>query len=143
MLAENSSLEKSIEKFQNQSAVTLVRALEENAVLINGVQFLSGNIETGSIDIMKTIAYHVRNSSDNSLLVIGSVINEKANILVMVSDRLVKEKNINAVTIIKEIAGEISGGGGEPFLATAGGKNTAGIPAAIKKAEEYIKTLIF
>ena len=144
LLAENSSLKKSIEKFQNQSAVTLVRALEENAVLINGVQFLSGNIETGSTDIMKTIAYHVRNSSDNSLLVIGSVINEKANILVMVSDRLVKEKNINAVTIIKEIAGEISGGGGgQPFLATAGGKNTAGIPAAIKKAEEYIKTLIF
>ncbi len=144
LLAENSSLRKSLEKYQNQSALTVVRSLEENAVLINGVQFLSGNIETGSTDIMKAIAYHLRNSSDNSLLVIGSVINEKANILVMVSDRLVKEKNINAVAIIKEIAGEISGGGGgQPFLATAGGKNTAGIPAAIKKAEEYLRTLVF
>ena len=58
----------------------------------------------------------------------------------MVSDRLVKEKNINAVTIINEIAGEINGGGGgQPFMATAGGKNTEGIPAAIKKAEQFLK----
>jgi alanyl-tRNA synthetase len=61
----------------------------------------------------------------------------------MVSDTLVKEKNISAAAIIKEIAAEINGGGGgQPFLATAGGRNPSGIPAAIKKAEEYIKKLI-
>ena len=53
----------------------------------------------------------------------------------MVSDKLVKEKNLNAVSIIKEIAGEINGGGGgQPFLATAGGKNPAGIQKALSKA---------
>jgi alanyl-tRNA synthetase len=54
----------------------------------------------------------------------------------------VKEKNLNAVAIIKEIAGDINGGGGgQPFLATAGGKNPAGIGSALKKAEKYIRRL--
>ncbi len=58
----------------------------------------------------------------------------------MVSDRLIKEKNISAIEIIKVIAPEINGGGGgQPFLATAGGKNPEGISNAIKKAEEYLK----
>ncbi|MFZ0282016.1 MAG: alanine--tRNA ligase [Bacteroidales bacterium] len=144
LVSENLALKKSFEKHENQSAMAIAGDLEAKSVLINGIQFLSGIVEAGSADVMKTIAYQIRNTSDNSVLVIGSVINEKANILVMVSDRLVKEKKINAATIVKEIAGEISGGGGgQPFLATAGGKNTRGIPAAIKKAEEYIKTLVF
>ncbi len=144
LVSENLALKKSLEKHENQSAMAIARDLVSKSVLINGIQFLSGNIEAGSADVMKTIAFQIRNTSDNSVLVIGSVINEKANILVMVSDRLVKEKKINAAAIIKEIAGEISGGGGgQPFLATAGGKKTEGIPAAIKKAEEYLKTLVF
>ena len=140
LLSENSSLKKSMEKYQNQSATIFVKELEGKAILINGVRFMSGNLETGSADLMKTIAYQIRNSSEETVLIIGSVITGKANLLVMVSDRLVKEKNINAVTIINEIAGEINGGGGgQPFMATAGGKNTEGIPAAIKKAEQFLK----
>ena len=53
---------------------------------------------------------------------------------------LSKGKNISAVSIIKEISGEINGGGGgQPFLATAGGKNPEGIPRAIQKAAEFLK----
>jgi alanyl-tRNA synthetase len=60
----------------------------------------------------------------------------------MVSDKLIREKNISAVNIIKEIAAEINGGGGgQPFLATAGGKNPAGISRALKKAEDYLRKL--
>jgi alanyl-tRNA synthetase len=104
---------------------------------------MSGKIETGSADILKNIAFQVRNSSDITVLVLGAEISEKANILVMVSDTLVKEKNLNATVIIKEIAGEINGGGGgQPFLASAGGKNPSGIPSALKKAEEYIRRRI-
>jgi alanyl-tRNA synthetase len=74
--------------------------------------------------------------------VIGSAIGDKANIVVMVSDSLVREKNINAVNIIKEISAEINGGGGgQPFLAAAGGKKPEGIKNAIARAAEYLKNL--
>ena len=144
LMAENASLKKETEKLQLQSASAIIRELEEKAVLIKGIRFLSGTVETGSVEMLKTIAYQIRNSSGNTVLVLGAEISGKANILVMVSDDLVKEKKINANAVIKDIAGEINGGGGgQPFLASAGGKNASGIPAALKKAEEYIKKLIY
>ena len=118
----------------------MLKELEEKAVIINNIRFISGNIQADSADVLKNIAYQIRNSSENTVLVIGSENGDKANLLVMVSDKLVKEKNLNAVTIIKEISGEINGGGGgQPFLATAGGKNPQGIGKALAKAASLIR----
>jgi alanyl-tRNA synthetase len=76
------------------------------------------------------------------VLVIGASIGDKANIFAMVSDSLVNSGTLNAVAIIKEIAGEIKGGGGgQPFLASAGGKNPSGLPAALSKAAAYLKSI--
>ncbi|MCE5348091.1 MAG: alanine--tRNA ligase [Bacteroidales bacterium] len=140
LINENNSLKKSIEKFQIRSAGTMVKDLMGNAVIINNIKFVSGQLETDSADVLKNIAYQLKSSSDDIVLVIGSEIKEKANLLVMVSDNLVKTRNISAVTLIKEISGEINGGGGgQPFLATAGGKNPAGIIPAIAKAAGLLK----
>jgi alanyl-tRNA synthetase len=140
LMAENNSLKKSVEKFQAQSAALRLKEMVDKAVKINDITFVSGQIETDSADVMKNIAYQLRTSSDNTVMVIGSENAGKANILVAVSDDLVNERKISAVAIIREISGEINGGGGgQPFLATAGGKNPEGIQRAIKKAAEFLK----
>jgi alanyl-tRNA synthetase len=142
LISENSSLRKLIDKFYAQSASHILKNLDEKASEINNLRFISGQIETDSADILKTIAHQIRNTSENSVLVIGTQIGNKAHILVMVSDKLVKERNISAVNIIKEISAEIKGsGGGQPFLAIAGGKNPAGIARALQKAEDLIKNI--
>jgi alanyl-tRNA synthetase len=139
LITENNSLRKTIEKYQAQSAKDSLKHLSENARLINGIKFMSGQINTDSPEVLKTIAFEARKSSPESILVIGSASGDKANIVVMVTDDLIKSRNINAVDIIKGISSEIrGGGGGQPFLATAGGKNPDGIPLAIRKAEEII-----
>ncbi len=143
LMAENTHLRKSIEKFESQSASLIIRELDGKSVLIKGIRFMSGKIDPGSVEILKNIASQVRNSSDNTILVLGAEVSEKANILVMVSDSLAKEKNINAAAIIKEIAIEINGGGGgQPFLASAGGTKPSGILSAIRKAEEYLRKMV-
>jgi alanyl-tRNA synthetase len=66
----------------------------------------------------------------------------KANLVVLLNDDLQKEGRIDASAIVREIAGEIrGGGGGQPFLATAGGKNPAGIDAALRKAADYLERI--
>ena len=58
----------------------------------------------------------------------------------MISDNLVKERGLNAGTIIRDLAKTVGGsGGGQPFYATAGGKEPSGIPALLKQAREIIR----
>ena len=140
ILADNNSLKKSVEKFQVQSTTIRLKELVDTAVKINNIRFVSGQIDTDSYEVLKNIAYQIRTSSDNTVMVIGSENGGKANILVTVSDDLVKERDISAVAIIKEISSEINGGGGgQPFLATAGGKNPEGIQRALAKAAEFLE----
>lgn len=141
LIAENAALRKNIAKYQAEGAKTVLKTLINEAVTINGISFVSGIVDTASADQLKNIAFEIKKSLPSSVAVIGAEIEGKANIAVMVSDQLVKENRFNAVTIIKEISAEINGGGGgQPFLATAGGKNPAGLAAAIGKAETYIRS---
>jgi len=139
LLSENSLLRKNVEKFQVQTLTDKLKELVANASTINKIKFVAGVVETDSPDILKNVAYQIRTSSAGIIMVLASEIGGKANILVTVTDDLVKGRNINAISIIKEISSEINGGGGgQPFLATAGGKNPAGLQNALKKAEAYI-----
>ena len=141
LINEISDLKKTVEKYRIQYALDTVRDLTQNAKTINNIRFLSGHIDADP-DLLKNIAFEIRKASENSILVIGSAGDGKASLVVMVSDDLVHEKNISAVSIIKEIAVEINGnGGGQPFMAIAGGKKPEGIRSAIKKAEAFVGKL--
>jgi alanyl-tRNA synthetase len=57
----------------------------------------------------------------------------------MISDNLVKDKNLHAGNIVKELAREIKGGGGgQPFYATAGGTDISGLDRVIERAKELV-----
>jgi len=140
LIAENVSLRKKVEKYKSRESGSLLKDLVERSGMIGNVKFISGLIVTDSVETLKSIAFTLRKDYDRAVAVIGSAIDNKANLVVMVSDNLVREMNFNASTIIKEISTEINGGGGgQPFLATAGGKNPAGLEKAISKAEEFVR----
>ena len=78
-------------------------------------------------------------NKDNLFLLFGTEQNGKALLSCYVSKELVASKNLNAGTIVRELGKYIQGGGGgQPFFATAGGKNPAGIEEALAKAEGYL-----
>ena len=140
VIDENSALKKEIEKSIIEKSLALKSDLEQKIQQINGVNFLATQVELPNAEALKTLAYALKGAVDNLFLVLGADFDGKPNLTVVVSDQLSKERGLNAGTIVRELAKEINGGGGgQPFFATAGGKNPEGLPAAIAKAKNYIQ----
>jgi alanyl-tRNA synthetase len=142
LIAENNGLRKNLEKMQARSASAAFSDLAGKAVTIKDLKYVSGRIDGASPEILKNIAWQAKNMPGRVVIVLGSEFEGKANLVVLLNDDLQKEGRIDASAIVREIAGEIrGGGGGQPFLATAGGKNPAGIDAALRKAADYLERI--
>jgi len=135
---ENSMLKKQLEGFMHEKIMTLRDKLINEAKTINGIKTIHYQSDL-SADAIKTLAFQIRNIVTEKLFfVAGSVFEGKPSITVLLSDDLVTG-GLNAVNIAREAAKEIhGGGGGQPFFASAGGKNADGILKAIDKALEAV-----
>jgi len=135
---ENSELKKQLEVFVHEKIMALRDKLIADAVITNGIKIISYQSDL-SADAIKTLAFQVRNIITEKLFfVAGSVHEGKPSLTVLLSDDLVAG-GLNAVNIARVAAKEIQGGGGgQPFFASAGGKNAVGIQKAIEKALEAI-----
>ena len=135
---ENNDLKKQLEVFMHEKILSLRDNLIAEAVSIHGIKTI--HFQSGlSADAIKTLAFQIRNIVTEKLFfVAGSVHEGKPSLTVLLSDDLVVG-GLNAVNIAREAAKEIQGGGGgQPFFASAGGKNAAGILKAVEKALEYV-----
>ena len=95
------------------------------------------DLDAGGI---KDLAFEMGGQVDNLFLLLASENDGKAVLSCYISKDLVAEKDLNAGTIVRELGKYIQGGGGgQPFFATAGGKNPAGIPEALEKVKDYFK----
>ncbi|WP_460621444.1 alanine--tRNA ligase [Hymenobacter tenuis] len=136
---EIAGLRKQIEQFAQQSINQQKDQLAGQVKALNGVNFLAAQVQASSADGLKTLAFNLRQTVPNLVAVLGAEIDGKPQLAVMLDDELAKGGKLNASTLVRELAKEIQGGGGgQPFFATAGGKNVAGLGAAIGKAEELI-----
>ena len=137
-IEESSELKKQVETFVHEKIMSLRDELIQEALIIKGIKVI--NLETNlPAEMIKTLAFQIRNiESEKLFFVTGSVYEGKPSLTVLLSDDLV-EKGFNAVNIVRDAAKEIQGGGGgQPFFATAGGKNADGIQKAIEKALEAL-----
>lgn len=140
VLHENSGLKKEIGDLILQKARQLQKELEGRLEEVNGVSFLATKVDLPDNDAVKTLAFSLRAKYPRLFLLLATEINDKPGLTLMISDELIKENNWNASQVIRELAKHIQGGGGgQPFVATAGGKNKAGIPAAIHAAREWLE----
>ncbi len=140
LIDDNKNLQKTIEKYEFEKIIIVKNFIKKNGEDIKGIHFISEQVEVANAGQLKDIAFQLKSEIDNLFMVVGAELNGKANLAVIISDNLVKEKGMNAGQIIREIAKEIQGGGGgQAGFASAGGKNPAGIKNALKKAKEFIK----
>ena len=140
LLDEIAVLQKKLDIFTTEKTQVVKNDLLERIKKVNGINIIAEQIELPSSEAIKNLSFELKNQVDNLFFLAGAEIDGKALLSLILSENLVKEKNLNATNIIRELAKEIQGGGGgQPFYATAGGKNVAGLQVAIKRAESFLK----
>ena len=140
LIEEKHVLEKKLEVFQQERSNQIKDELVRKAVKSNGHTLILEKVSVPSADALKNIAYGLRNQFDDLLMVLAADIDSKPQVAVMIGEKLEATKKFHAGNMVKELAKEIDGGGGgQPFFATAGGKNLNGLDAVLEKARALIK----
>jgi len=135
---ENNSLKKQIESLLREKAKNLKGDLQKEFQTINGVEFLAKKVDLDAGGI-KDLAFQLGDNKNNLFLLLASEQDGKALLSCYISKELVAEKGLNAGQVVRELGKFIQGGGGgQPFFATAGGKNPEGINDALQKSREYL-----
>ena len=142
LLDEQKKLNKEIDSLHAKQSgqvkgelVQKVEAKEWANVLIEKVKLPNG-------DALKKLAFELKNEVANLFAILAADIDGKPQIAVIIDEKLVKDRGLNAGNIVRDLAKNIKGGGGgQPFFATAGGKDINGLDAAILQAKELVATL--
>ena len=136
---ENASLKKQIEALLKDKAKNMKGELAAAFQEVNGVKFLAQQVDLNA-EGAKDLVYELGNLGNNIFIVLATVNEDKPMLTCYISKELVADKNLNAGQVVRELGKYIQGGGGgQPFFATAGGKNAAGVPEALEKAIAFVK----
>jgi len=139
LIEENAKLKKDAEKGVIERSANLKHEIVHHMKTINGINVIAVQVDLPNADAVKNLAFAVKDLVDNLFLVFTTLIDDKPGITVMLSENLVKERSLNASNIVRELAKDIQGGGGgQPFYATAGGKNKEGLPKVLDKVTSLV-----
>jgi alanyl-tRNA synthetase len=134
-------LEKELAEFKMKANIGQVDMLVQNPVVLNGINIYKGIVEAANMDELKTFGDELRLKIKNGVGVLFTKFEDKAGIVTVVSDDLLKK--LSAGKIVGDLAKLLGGGGGgRPHLATAGGKDVTKINSALDQVEEIIKNYI-
>lgn len=142
LIDDQKRLTKIIEELHAKQSGLIKQDLLSQVVEGNEFNSLVAKVLLPNADVLKKIAFELKNEVENLVAVLAADIDGKPQIAVIIAENLVKDKGLNAGQMVRELAKEIKGGGGgQPFFATAGGKDLFGLENAAIKANEMIAAL--
>lgn len=140
LMEENSRFRKQLEDFERKAASGVKDELKLKIQKVGDINVIAACPALGSTQAVKDLAYQLKGEIPNLFLVLGVELDGKPSLTVMISEELVEKYGFNAGKIVRDAAQEIKGGGGgQPFYATAGGKDVSGLQAAVEKAKSFVK----
>lgn len=140
LLEDRHSLEKKLEEVNQERANQIKDVLATKAQRHEGYTLILEKVSVSSADALKNIAYALRNQFEDLLLILAADVDGKPQVCVMIGEKLAATNKFHAGNMVKELAKEIDGrGGGQPFFATAGGKNLQGLDGVLVKAKQLIQ----
>ena len=146
MMDEKKALEKELEKVQMANSGALLDDILANTESIDGVDISKGEIPGADVATLKQLGYDaLQKANEDRVIVLGSKDEENGKVFLMVavSDNLISGKNLKAGALVGRLGRLVGGGGGgQPNLATAGGKNPEKLSEALSSVKEIIKESI-
>jgi alanyl-tRNA synthetase len=140
ILLEKEKLNKQVDHLSSQILSIEKEKLLQNIEQVNGMNFLGKIVDVPNAESLKKLCLLLAESLQNHLIVVASNIDGKANVAVAVDKKIIAEKSLDAVKIIKVVVAPLikGGGGGQKTLATAGGQDASGLQAVIEKIKSLI-----
>ena len=137
---ENSKLKKELESLNKQLVAQLITELQNSSLTQGKMSVIVAEVDLDGAGL-KDALFKLGQNHQNLIAVLGSKKGNKPLLSCYVSKALAEKGTWQANAIIKEISPHIQGGGGgQPFFATAGGKNPNGIAAALSAAKDLLLT---
>ena len=140
MMAENKSLHSEVESLKSKMAQDAAGDVMDQVKEIKGVKLLAAQIDGVDMNGLRDLGDQLKGKLGEGVVVLASAGEGKVSLMATATDGVMK-MGAHAGNLVKGIAGCVGGGGGgRPNMAQAGGKNPAGIPDAMKKAEEVLES---
>ncbi len=138
ILNEFEDLKRSHSELQGKLSMSSAENLLNEVKDIDGVPYIGGIVKVGNSDRLREIGDWLRDKIGSGVIALGSIINDRPSLVVMISSDLVGE-GFDAGLIARSSAKLMDGGGGGgAATAQAGGKN----PSALNSVMDAIPKLI-
>ena len=135
---QNSALRKEVEHLMQEKAQNTAESLLTKAVEHEGCQLIVERLSVTG-DQLRNIALILKQLNENAIAILGSVNEGKPALCLLLPQAYAETKGLDATKLIREVAKEIQGGGGgQPTLCVAGGRNADGLPKAMEMLKERV-----
>lgn len=135
---ENKELKQLLESYKAKENQAVADEVFRNVQSVNAVKFIAAKLDNKTMDDLRDIADDWKQETLSDVLVLATANGAKVNLLVAVKPEMIS-KGVKAGDLIKQLAPAIGGGGGgRPDMAQAGGKNPAGIQAALDQVASLL-----
>lgn len=140
LMAELKALSSELESLKSRSAKDALGNVMDQVQEIKGVKFLAVSVDGVDMNALRDLGDQLREKLGEGVVVLISGVEGKVNMIAMATEGAQKA-GAHAGNLIKGIAALVGGGGGgRPGMAQAGGKNPAGIPAAVAQAASVLES---
>jgi alanyl-tRNA synthetase len=142
LVKDKKALEKKIKQQKKSNSTANLESIVKDSTTLGDSELIITMTDISIMDELKDIGNAILNKVDSGVAVLGSIVNDKPSMVIVVTDDLIK-KGIKAGDLAKEIGASMGGGGGgKPNLATAGGKDKKSLELALSNSKKILESKI-
>ena len=143
LLKKNKILEAQINKFDILRKNSVKDEIKKKVNSVNNSNLILHHFQDEKVDFVKQIGFELEKEFRNIIFLATTELNQKPSVVLLISKTLIKDFQLDARMIIKDLSKHIEGsGGGQDFLSTAGGKKIEGLKTVLAEGQSYFNKVL-